>query len=52
MPVDVFNSFAGSITLHEDISRQRKPKSYAYREAWGLVEDKLRCGEVGISPVS
>jgi hypothetical protein len=38
MPVDVFNSFEGSITLHEEVSRQRKPKSHAYREAWDLLE--------------
>jgi hypothetical protein len=38
MPVDVFNSYAGAITLHEEVSRQRKPKSYAYREAWDLLK--------------
>ena len=39
IPVDVFNSFAGAITLHENISRQRKPKSYVYREAWDLLKN-------------
>jgi hypothetical protein len=38
IPVEIFNSFAGSITLHEEVSRQRKPKSHAYREAWNLIE--------------
>ena len=38
IPVDIFNSFAGAITLHENVSRQRKPKSYVYREAWDLLE--------------
>ena len=38
MPVDVFNSYAGTITLHEEVSKQRKPKSHAYREAWDLLE--------------
>ncbi len=38
IPAEIFNSFAGTITLHEKVSRQRKPKSYAYREAWDLLE--------------
>jgi hypothetical protein len=38
IPVEVFNSFAGTITLHEKVSRQRKPKSHEYREAWDLME--------------
>jgi ABC-type dipeptide/oligopeptide/nickel transport system ATPase component len=38
MPVNVFNSYAGTITLHEEVSKQRKPKSHAYREAWDLLE--------------
>lgn len=33
MPFDVFNSYSGAITFNESISRQRKPKSYAFREA-------------------
>lgn len=37
IPVEVFNSFAGAITLHEKVSKQRKPKSYVYREAWDLI---------------
>lgn len=53
MPINIFNSFAGSITLHENVSRQRKPKSYVYREAWDLLE-KQDCGivAVGSSPGS
>ena len=38
MPVEIFNSFAGAITLHEKVSRQRKPKSHVYKEAWDLIE--------------
>ncbi len=38
LPVNEFNSYAGAITLHEGVSRQRKPKSHEYREAWGLIE--------------
>ena len=38
MPVDVFNSYAGTITLHEEVSKQRKPRSHVYREAWDLLE--------------
>lgn len=51
MPVDKFNSYAGNVTLNEGVSRQRKPKSHVYREAWDLIE---YCGmaEVGISPGS
>lgn len=38
MPIKIFNSFAGAITLHEKVSRQRKPKSHEYKEAWDLIE--------------
>jgi hypothetical protein len=41
VPVNIFNSFAGSITLHEKVSRQRKPKSHEYREAWDLLEKHI-----------
>lgn len=44
IPVNVFNSYAGAITIHENVSKQRKPKSYAYREAWDLL--KKHCGMV------
>ena len=37
IPVDVFNSYASEITLSESVSRQRKPKSHEYREAWDLL---------------
>ena len=37
LPVNEFNSYAGSITLQEGVSRQRKPKSHAYKEAWDLL---------------
>ena len=38
IPVNIFNSYAGAITLHEEVSKQRKPKSHEYREAWDLLE--------------
>ena len=37
LPVNEFNSYAGAITLQEGVSRQRKPKSHAYKEAWDLL---------------
>ena len=47
LPVDVFNSYSGAITLHEKVSRQRKPKSHEFKEAWDLIENyTLRDGEV------
>jgi len=38
MPNAVFNSYGSEIHLVEGEKRQRKPKSYAYREAWGLLK--------------
>lgn len=43
LPVHEFNSFAGAITIHEGVSKQRKPKSHEYREAWDLIKN---CGVV------
>ena len=37
MPVQVFTSYGGGITLVESEKRQRKPKSAEYREAWNLL---------------
>ncbi|MCB9799273.1 MAG: endonuclease [Candidatus Omnitrophica bacterium] len=37
MPVEIFVSFKSGIALVEDETRQRRPKSYRYREAWGLL---------------
>ncbi len=39
MPVDIFNSYASSIAIVESVKRQRQPKSSAYRERWGLLEE-------------
>ena len=36
-PVDVFTSYASEIHLVEAARRQRKPRSAAYRDAWGLI---------------
>ena len=38
MPSTIFNSYGSEIHLVEEEKRQRKPKSYAYREAWDLLE--------------
>lgn len=37
MPFDVFTSYASRIGLVESSKRQRKPKSWSYREAWDLI---------------
>jgi len=37
MPVDVFTSYASSVSLIEDCKRQRKPRSAFYRERWKLL---------------
>ncbi len=37
MPVEVFASFASSISLVENAKRQRKPRSASYRERWDLL---------------
>ncbi|MDP3921327.1 MAG: group I intron-associated PD-(D/E)XK endonuclease [Candidatus Omnitrophota bacterium] len=37
MPVDVFTTYKSGISLVEGNKRQRKPRSYAYREAWHLL---------------
>lgn len=39
IPVNEFNSYSGQITMHENVSKQRKPKSHVYREAWDLLEN-------------
>jgi hypothetical protein len=38
MPIDVFLSFRSGISLVETKTRQRKPRSYPFREAWDLLE--------------
>ena len=37
MPIDVFSSYKSGIALVEEHKRQRKPKSYQYREAWKIL---------------
>ncbi|MEW6008841.1 MAG: hypothetical protein AB1629_04320 [Candidatus Omnitrophota bacterium] len=39
MPVDVFNSYASTITLIETDKRQRKPKSAAFKNRWDLLSN-------------
>ena len=41
MPFNVFSSYKSEITLIERDSRQRKPKSCTYREAWDLLHKGL-----------
>ena len=41
MPVEVFNSYGSEIHLVESDKRQRKPRSATYREAWGLLTNKV-----------
>jgi hypothetical protein len=36
-PADVFNAYGSSISLVESDKRQRRPRSAAYRDAWGLI---------------
>jgi hypothetical protein len=36
-PVDVFISFGSEIHMVEADKRQRKPKSFEYRDAWELI---------------
>ena len=38
MPNKEFCSYRSEITLSEGRSRQRKPRSYRYREAWDLLK--------------
>ena len=37
MPFEVFSSYGSEIHLVESEKRQRRPKSYDYREAWHLL---------------
>ena len=36
-PVEVFISYGGQIQFVESVKRQRKPKSFVYRERWELI---------------
>lgn len=37
MPVEIFNGYASSIAIVEDMKRQRPPRSAEYRERWDLL---------------
>lgn len=39
MPIRVFNSYKSGIALVENETRQRRPRSYCYREAWHLIKN-------------
>jgi hypothetical protein len=38
MPVEIFNGYASSIAIVEDMKRQRPPRSAEYRERWDLLD--------------
>ncbi len=40
LPFQAFDSFKSGITIVERKTRQRKPKSHTYREAWHLLKNK------------
>jgi hypothetical protein len=42
MPIEVFISYSGGISLVESEKRQRKPKSADYREAWYLMNSNIQ----------
>ena len=37
MPATVFNSYSSTISLVESDKRQRKPRSFEYRQRWDLI---------------
>ncbi len=39
MPADVFSTYKSGISLVENETRQRKPKSAEYRERWDLLSE-------------
>jgi hypothetical protein len=44
-PVDVFIDYGSEIHLVESEKRQRKPRSYPYRQAWELIAQRAACKE-------
>jgi hypothetical protein len=44
-PVDVFTDYGSEIHLVESDKRQRKPRSYPYRQAWELIAQRATCKE-------
>ena len=46
MPFDVFNSYGSEIHLVETAKRQRKPKSWVFREAWELFLHRAASKEI------
>ena len=41
MPIDVFLSYKGDLSLVIKEKRQKKPKSHLYKESWILIENLL-----------
>ncbi len=39
MPIGVFCSYKSGIALVEEVTRQRQPRSYIYREAWNFLRE-------------
>ena len=46
MPVDFFTSYGSEIHLVETAKRQRKPKSFAFRETWELILQRAAPKEI------
>ncbi len=46
MPVEVFISYGSEIHLVESNKRQRKPKSWQFREAWNLILQRAASEEI------
>lgn len=45
-PVDEFISYASDIHMVETDKRQRKPRSFLYRDAWNLILQRAACEEI------
>jgi hypothetical protein len=46
MPSDIFNSYGSEIHLVESKKRQRKPRSFEYRERWDLIPSQYEIKSV------
>jgi PD-(D/E)XK endonuclease len=44
-PVGVFTDYGSEIHLVESDKRQRKSRSYPYRQAWELIAQRAACKE-------
>ncbi len=46
IPFSVYESYASSIYLVADDRETRLPRTWVYREAWHLIEDRAHQGEI------